>query len=358
MKQVVITAFLFLLSLGVKAQGSVEAKISRVEMMIGEQAILSVSAISPKGAAVVFPEYHGDSTMVAGIEVLSHKDEPVIAASEEGMECHVRNYLLTAFDGALYYLPPLAVQVGNKTIKTKSLALKVLEVEVDTTQMDKFFPPKDVQDNPFLWSEWSAALWLSILLMLECMLLLWLYVRLRSGKPIKISLKPIKRILPHQKAMEQIALIKASNLVSSENSKEYYTRLTDTLRKYIEERYHFSAMEMTSSEIIERLTSEQDAGGIGELKELFVTADLVKFAKYSTLINENDKNLLSAIDFINATKVEALPQQEQPKPQLTEQQQKVLFKRRWLRVVVVLLFVQILALLGYVVYQIADIMAW
>ena len=136
MKQVVITAFLFLLSLGVKAQGSVEAKISRVEMMIGEQAILSVSAISPKGAAVVFPEYHGDSTMVAGIEVLSHKDEPVIAASEEGMECHVRNYRLTAFDGALYYLPPLAVQVGNKTIKTKSLALKVLEVEVDTTQME------------------------------------------------------------------------------------------------------------------------------------------------------------------------------------------------------------------------------
>ena len=214
MKQVVITAFLFLLSLGVKAQGSVEAKISRVEMMIGEQAILSVSAISPKGAAVVFPEYHGDSTMVAGIEVLSHKDEPVIAASEEGMECHVRNYRLTAFDGALYYLPPLAVQVGNKTRKTKSLALKVLEVEVDTTQMDKFFPPKDVQDNPFLWSEWSAALWLSILLMLECVLLLWLYVRLRSGKPIKISLKPIKRILPHLKPPRSITHVLPTHCAS------------------------------------------------------------------------------------------------------------------------------------------------
>lgn len=358
MKQVVITACMFLLSLGAIAQGSVEAKISRVEMMIGEQATLSVSAIAPKGTAVVFPEYCGDSTMVAGIEVLAQQDEPVEPASEEGMECHVRNYRLTAFDGALYYLPPLAVQVGKKTLKTKSLALKVMEVEVDTTQMDKFFPPKDVQDNPFLWSEWSASLWLSILLLLECVLLVWLYVRLRSGKPIKISLKPIKRILPHQKAMEQIALIKASNLVTSENSKEYYTRLTDTLRRYIEERYHFSAMEMTSREIIDRLTAEQDTGGIEELKELFVTADLVKFAKYSTLINENDKNLLSAIDFINATKVEALPQQEQPKPQLTEQQQKVLLKRRWLRVVVILLFVQMLVLLGYVVYQIADVMAW
>ena len=38
---------------------------------------------------------------------------------------------------------------------------------------------------------------------------------------------------------------------------------------------------------------------------LFQTADLVKFAKYNTLINENDANLVNAIEFINQTKVEA-----------------------------------------------------
>lgn len=35
-----------------------------------------------------------------------------------------------------------------------------------------------------------------------------------------------------------------------------------------------------------------------------MTADLVKFAKYSTLINENDMNLVNAIEFINQTKQE------------------------------------------------------
>ena len=49
-------------------------------------------------------------------------------------------------------------------------------------------------------------------------------------------------------------------------------------------------MEMTSGEIIERLMASHDRAAIEELKELFNTADLVKFAKYSTLINENDKN--------------------------------------------------------------------
>ncbi len=43
-------------------------------------------------------------------------------------------------------------------------------------------------------------------------------------------------------------------------SKEYYTELTDTLRTYIQDRFGFNAMEMTSSEIIEDFPelTEQD----------------------------------------------------------------------------------------------------
>ena len=76
---------------------------------------------------------------------------------------------------------------------------------------------------------------------------------MRDNKPFIKTLRFVKRLLPHQKAMKEIEQIKAERMVSSENPKEYYTKLTDTLRKYIEERYHFSAMEMTSGEIIERV---------------------------------------------------------------------------------------------------------
>ncbi|MGC8000687.1 hypothetical protein, partial [Salmonella enterica] len=74
----------------------------------------------------------------------------------------------------------------------------------------------------------------------------------------------MKRLLPHQKAMKEIEQIKADKMVASEDQKEYYTKLTDTLRKYIEERYGFSAMEMTSSEIIARLTSSGDQQSLDE----------------------------------------------------------------------------------------------
>ena len=49
------------------------------------------------------------------------------------------------------------------------------------------------------------------------------------------------------------------------------------------------------------------------MRELFRTADLVKFAKYTTLINENDRNLVTAVEYINQTKIE-----EEVKPQPTE----------------------------------------
>ena len=49
--------------------------------------------------------------------------------------------------------------------------------------------------------------------------------------------------------------------------------------------------------------------------ELFRTADLVKFAKHTPLMNENDANLVNAIDFINDTKEK---EDENAKPQPTE----------------------------------------
>jgi hypothetical protein len=151
--------------------------------------------------------------------------------------------------------------------------------------------------------------------------------------------------------MKEIEQIKADKMAISENQKEYYTKLTDTLRRYIEERYGFSAMEMTSTEIIERLM-QTDQQSLEELRQLFTTADLVKFAKYSTMINENDANLVNAIDFINQTKLENLPVEEVVKPQLSEEDIRSQKSRRLLKCLVGIISTVVLLLFGYVVYQI------
>ena len=107
--------------------------------------------------------------------------------------------------------------------------------------------------------------------------------------------------------MKKIETIKADKVAKREDPKAYYTELTDVIRIYIKERFGFNAMEMTSAEIIERLLEEKDKESIHDLKVMFETADLVKFAKYAPLMNENDMNLVNAVDFINQTKIEEDP---------------------------------------------------
>jgi hypothetical protein len=329
------------------AQSGVEVKIEPIEMMIGEQAQVTVTVQAPEGAKVEMPTFQPRQQIVAGVEVIATQrtDDRTLLLT------------LTSFDGNLYYLPPFKVKVNGKTVESKSLALKVVEVEVDTTKLDKFFGPKDVQDNPFQWSDWKLSFWLSILILVLWAVAYYLYLRLRDNKPIIARIKIVKRLLPHQKAMKEIEQIKADKMVASEDQKEYYTKLTDTLRKYIEERYGFSAMEMTSSEIIARLTSSGDQQSLDELRRLFMTADLVKFAKYSTMINENDANLVNAIDFINQTKQENQPTEEVIKPQLSEEDQRSQKTRRVLKCIiwtVCTISILLFCLVVYSVYQLLN----
>ena len=348
MKRILLLIVLVSTAALAMAQVGVEAKIDSIQMFIGQQVHVTVTATAPANATVVFPTFKPREQIVQGVEVLANSEEQKETV-DNGQRLS-RVYTLTSFDGNLYYLPPFRVKVDGKEYQSKSLALKVMEVEVDTTKMNQFFGPKEVQDNPFLWSDWALVFWMSILLLMLLGAASYLYVRLRDNKPLIKSFKLVKRLLPHQKAMKEIEQIKADKMVSSENQKEYYTKLTDTLRRYIEERYKFSAMEMTSAEIIERLTQDGDQKSLDELRQLFTTADLVKFAKYSTLINENDMNLVNAIEFINQTKQET-PVVEEEKPQLSEGDQRTLKARRILKWSIGIILTISLLLLGFVVYR-------
>ncbi len=346
MKRIVISTYFILSALLAFAQSSVQAKIDPIEMLIGEQAQVTLTIQANDNANIEWPKLQPRQMLVPGVEIISTRHP----------DAHTMLITLTSFDGSLYHLPAFNVKVDGNELKSSDLALKVVEVEVDTTQLNKMFPPKDVQDNPFDWQDWSLSFWLSILLLLLVALTYYLYIRLRAGKPIITHIKIVKRLLPHQKAMKEIEQIKADKMVASENQKEYYTKLTDTLRRYIEERYGFSAMEMTSSEIIGRLMASGDQQSLNELTQLFMTADLVKFAKYSTMINENDQNLVNAIDFINQTKLENQPTEETIKPQLSVEDQRSQKERRLLKLFIAGLAVAGVALFCYIIYNVYQLL--
>ena len=356
-KKISIVILLILSVLPIKAQVEVKTQIDSTEILIGQQAHITLDITIKSGMKIAFPEYKPQQNITPGVEVLEQSIPDTSSLSDERLKIS-RVYTLTSFDENIYYIPAMNVKVDGKDYKSKELALKVLTVEVDTLHPEKFYPPKDVQNNPFKWEDWSALFWMGLLLTVLALLVYYLYTRYKENKPVIAKVKFVKRLLPHQKAMNEIERIKADNLVSSENQKEYYTKLTDTLRKYIEERFGFSAMEMTSSEIISSLKANGDNEMIKELNELFETADLVKFAKYSTLINENDNNLVNAIQYINTTKMEDQPQVERIEPVLTTQEKQDMRYRSVLKWVIAILGVVCSAILIYIIYNSAVLLSY
>jgi len=338
--------FLLLLLLPVLsfAQVVFEARIDTLVLLIGEQRELTLDVTCGAQQKLKMPDLRPLQPLTDKVEIVDFLSSDTTRL-DEGKRMQVQNrYSITAWDSAFVYLPPFTVEVDGQPYQSKSLALKVIMIPVDTVHVDRFAPPKDIQNNPFSWDDWKPAIWLLVLNQLLVIALLWLYGRWRENKPIIRFVKRKVKLPPHQVAMSEIERIKGERKWAEEDSKEYYTQLTDTLRTYIKERYGFNATEMTSSEIIERLLQEQDETALAELRQLFTTADLVKFAKWTTLINENDANLVSAIDFINQTKMEvdpnAKPEVEEI-PEEVKQSQKRSFAAKvvmWLMGFVAVLF--------------------
>jgi len=294
-------------------QVTVDAKIDSLQMLIGEQTKVTLEVSLDANQKLQLPVVL--DTLVRGVEVLDIA-KPDTQMLNEGKRMLIeQQYTITSFDSALYYLPPFEVLVNDQPYRSKALALKVYSMPVDTLHPDQFFGPKTIREVPITWEDISTIFWLTLLMVALSGLGYYLYKRLKDNKPIIRKVKVEPKLPPHTQALQDIERIKSDKHLRMTDPKAYYTELTDVLRTYMAERFGFNAMEMTSSEIIDKLLETNDRDSIRELKFLFETADLVKFAKHSPLMNENDMNLVNAVEFINHTKVEPDPN---AKPEPTE----------------------------------------
>ena len=332
---------------------TVEQRMDSLQLLIGQQTILHLKATARKGARIVLPSFKPQDQIVPGVEVVEQSKGDTMQMGDDRIQVS-RDYTLTSFDEKVYVVPALDVKIDGKSYHGNPLALKVLTVPVDTVHPNQFYPAKGVQDNPFEWSEWSFAFWLSLLMIIICGAMIYLRNRLKKNKPIIARIRIVKRVPAHEKALREINDIKHHHTsASQETQKEHYTQLTNTLRAYIVSRFGFNAMEMTSGEIIERLRASGDQKMIDELRMLFSTADLVKFAKYEIPMNENDANLVNAINFIDQTKTDEQPKEEKIVPTLSTEDQKSQQQRRLIKTLLWVGGISVVAIFGYIVYQVA-----
>jgi hypothetical protein len=162
-----------------------------------------------------------------------------------------------------------------------------------------------VYKAPIWW--WGVIRWVLLVLLLAGLgvagYYLYLYIQ-RKKQNANDAILEVEFLRPAEEvALEKLDLIKEQKIWQQGYVKEYYTQLTDVIREYIARRYGVSSIEQTSDETLRALhpllNDRKDL--YEQLRNMLTTADLVKFAKWITTVDENELSLRNAYTFVKET---------------------------------------------------------
>jgi hypothetical protein len=279
---------------------TVQARLDSSSMLIGEQTKLHLEVTQEKKVKVSFPVI-ADS-LIKGLEVVKIT-KPDTTELEGGRIKVSADVILTSFDSATYYIPPFKFIAGTDTIETNPLSLKVLSIKVDTVKQ-RIYDIKPVYNAKINWAEVLETS-LIVLLILAVLAVAFWYIRKRLKAKNQKEEEAIV-VNPHEFALKELDRIKSEKVWQQGRIKEFYTDVTSVLRLYIQHRFKVPTLEMTSDEIIDNVEGikEIDKEAKMQLKQILRLSDLVKFAKWTPDLNENDLTISNAYLFVNETKEE------------------------------------------------------
>lgn len=300
-------------------QTLIDVKVDTADILIGQQTTLHVTVTTDPNRRIIIPL--PSDTLMTGVEVISVSDADSTVA--DGRLVIRRDILVTSFDSSLYLLPPFIAIDGADTIASNQVALKVSTVPVDVDNPEKFYDIKDVWKPPFVLADyypWIFGILTALFIICVIGYLVQRYRRRRLEAPVKPA-EP--ELPPYEVAIRELDSIKDRKLWQQGLNKEYYTQVTDTLRRYISRRYGVNAMEKTSEEILAIIERETDERTVYDtLRQVLRLSDYVKFAKLHPLPDENDESMRNAYLFVNQTKRTEAPQPDEPATETVTKEDK------------------------------------
>jgi hypothetical protein len=179
---------------------------------------------------------------------------------------------------------PLTVEAGG----THAAALTDAEL--------REIPRADTVELPRQWGTW---VWLGPILGLAVLVAIRLVTGVRSGRAAA-------RQPAHAWAWEQMAALRADDLIAKGRVREFYFRISGIVRGYIERRFSVHAPDMTTEEFLTAVATDVRFGGelAVELDRFLHGCDLVKFARHEPGSGECDTAMRAAEDFVEQTRAD------------------------------------------------------
>ncbi len=305
----IIVIVFVLSSIAVIASGQrikATARIDSSRILLGDQVKLFMEIDHPKGVQVRFPEV--PDTILGKIEVIDHSGIDTFETDDEAFQKQIQSWLITSFDSGTYRIPPywfkLNLDGRMDSVPTNGVTLQVHSMPIDTTR-----GPTDIKmpyGAPLTLKEVMPIILGIILIGAILFFILYSIKRKKQNKPVfSIPKKPKEPA--HVIALRKLDQIKDEKLWQQGKTKQYYSEVTETLRTYIEDRFGIPAMEQTSDETLESFRFRRDLlreKTLENLRQILKMADLVKFAKYKPLPDDDNLTLVNSYFFVNETKKE------------------------------------------------------
>tara|TARA_R100000306_G_scaffold61803_1_gene65624 strand:- start:33563 stop:35257 length:1695 start_codon:yes stop_codon:yes gene_type:complete len=284
------------------SNAQISSGVDTTQIRIGEEIKYTVSVQTDSTDLVVFPE---GQTFLPLEVIESYKVDTTYEQTKMRL---IKKYGLTQFDSGAYTIPPQKIAINERMFMTDSVAIDVRDVAVDTTKQKMFEikPAIEVDRPPFDFWKWVP--WIVGFLILAGIIGYILFRR----KKIKEAKE--QQLPPYEEALVALKTLDDSTLLKENKSKEYYSLLTEIVKRYLDREVDETALESTSDELIARMQLLKDGGNfdfekedIKRLDAILKRADLVKFAKMQQAENQALADRAAVEDIINHTH-EAIPE--------------------------------------------------
>ena len=270
---------------------------------IGDQIHFIVSAAFPEDSEVSLNTV--SDTLSEKIIILGTPGRDTISMAD-GSRAIIDDYIITSFEAGTYVIPPFYAETAygdsiNRVYSGYSelTVKKPLITPADTT--DVIFDIVGPRKAPLTLREILPYVILAALMIL----ILWLLARYLPRKPVRKLKRPGPPAEPaHIIAMRELERLKLEQLWQKGEIKEYYSRLSEILRIYIDNRFEISSPELTTDETVRMLLRaallKKDEMTL--IRELLSLSDMVKFAKYLPHEETHESSYVNSVMFVEKTR--------------------------------------------------------
>jgi len=277
--------------------------ISAQQIFIGNQVKITLILNTNAADQVEWPAI--TDTLLKNVEVLElSKIDTTFDKETITLKSYRQSITITSFDSGYYAIKPFVFIVNNEVVETEPILLEVRNIPIENLeQIRDIKKPIEVE---LTWLDYVKMHYQKVLIGLLILLVIFVLYKflMREKTEVVVVEKAEPKIAPHIIALKKLYDLNGKKLWQKNKVKMYYTDLSEIVREYIENRFNVPALEQTTIEIISSIQhkSEINSDQKAALKDLLQLSDMVKFAKFKTLADENSKMYESALNFIEVTK--------------------------------------------------------